>query len=1112
MIDAHELGNIDIIRRLIKGQTDYVNVTNVTSYGSVYTGLVGTGTTGTNVTMTLNSNGLALSVNPGGGAGGAAIQGSGTYSQNSGTVQFANSNNITFGLSSDGIMTASFSVTGAYLTTAMASDAGSLYQSAGAYLTTAMASDAGSLYQSAGAYLTTAMASDAGSLYQSAGAYLTTGAESDHTHSDLYQITGAYLTTAMASGDGTRFMGLNTAVTGASMTGNSSGMSINIPQGSLYLNDANGITFGASVSDISTSITASYNSTQFLTTAAASGHTHSDIYQSTGAYLTTAAQVSHDHGSINWSATSNSTETIIRLTTNSSGWTIVHPSFLTTAAVSGHTHSDLYLAKGDSSAFQTATLASTFAQTANVMLTGERANYFYSSANTFANSTHAHGNISISATSNATETAIRMTSASSGFTFVQPSFLTTAAASGHTHSDIYPPIAGTTAYNISVLDDSLALISHSHGSINISATSNATETAMRFTSNSSGWTIVQPSFITTAALSNHDHTNKLGSGTTIATTSGVILKVTANSDGLNISYPAAITTGALSDHTHGVFSISATSNSTETAIRITSASTGFTFVQPSFITTAAASGHIHSDKAGIGTSLTTTAGTDFLYTLNTDGLSIKIPKYVTTGGGGDWGTATTTGTAILITTGAATNTLYYPKYLTTATAVSAGNLYYADANGITWGSSVDGSSTSVTASVDIGSLYQTAGAYLTTAAQVSHSHGSINISATSNATETAMRFTSNSSGWTIVQPSFITTAAASGHTHSDLYPALADSTAYNTSVLSVTLMNTSMSNSFMRSWELEGNNTAGTTGSLQSSILYLSGGNGITLSGNSNTIVISAAGGNALSWYAPMPYQGVTKSFEASSTNWVVYPFVVPYKLEMDCVRLLITCADSPATTTGATVDGATYSANVVIRDYAVIYSKGVAANSRSLQYICSGEASISQEWSIQFRGAGSGSQWSGYSGVYFPSEFGTARISVSQTEERSSNAGYSVRNTWSANYLGYKYMDIPLVTTLNPGNYWIAFGASKTSYTNSAAATRLLSISHNGGSTVGITGANLAIGEWGQLTNATNNSWTHAAGLWTTNAQGTTNSINMAQVSTSASHNQPYFVFLRSA
>jgi hypothetical protein len=46
------------------------------------------------------------------------------------------------------------------------------------------------------------------------------------------------------------------------------------------------------------------------------------------------------------------------------------------------------------------------------------------------------------------------------------------------------------------------------------------------------------------------------------------------------------------------------------------------------------------------------------------------------------------------------------------------------------------------------------------------------------------------------------------------------------------------------SYELEGNNTSGTTGS-NVNTLYFSGGDNVTLSGNSNTIVISAAAGGA---------------------------------------------------------------------------------------------------------------------------------------------------------------------------------------------------------------------------------------------------------------------------
>lgn len=71
------------------------------------------GFAGTNASGTIASSGISISVNAGG--GGVAIKGSGAQSQSTGTVEFANSNGITFGLSNNGTMTASHNG----LTTAM---------------------------------------------------------------------------------------------------------------------------------------------------------------------------------------------------------------------------------------------------------------------------------------------------------------------------------------------------------------------------------------------------------------------------------------------------------------------------------------------------------------------------------------------------------------------------------------------------------------------------------------------------------------------------------------------------------------------------------------------------------------------------------------------------------------------------------------------------------------------------------------------------------------------------------------------------------------------------------------------------------------------------------
>lgn len=157
---------------------------------------------------------LSLSAAAPGAGGGWAVQGSGAYTQNTGTIQFANSNGITFGLSTNQLT---------------ASHNG---------LTTARASNDAVGLNTAATSVTWTVNSSGISL--NAGAYLTTAAASNHTHGSGPSITGPvsvtsnstgwsislsnYLTTARASNDA---VGLNTAATGVTWTVNSSGISLN---------------------------------------------------------------------------------------------------------------------------------------------------------------------------------------------------------------------------------------------------------------------------------------------------------------------------------------------------------------------------------------------------------------------------------------------------------------------------------------------------------------------------------------------------------------------------------------------------------------------------------------------------------------------------------------------------------------------------------------------------------------------------------------------------------------------------------------------------------------------------------------------------------------------
>jgi hypothetical protein len=425
---------------------------------------------------------------PKGADGSGVAVSAGTTLVTEGTVSFQNSNSITFGLASNGVLTASFSqsthshdtLAGGGGEWATATKTGSDIQIStgatntlhyGKFITTYVSGGEGGGAGLNSAITGGSMTVNTSGISINLPGYLTTAAQSIHTHD--YQSTGDYLTSQsthshpyIASGDSTAYqtsvLSNTFQTTGAYITSESTHSHIVYQTTGNYLITAaqsdhtHGAGTTASTAGTDLVITSASNSWQFgvpkwITTAAPTNHTHSDVYEplnkthsdlymGTGErasfYNTTnntLANSTHSHGSVNISATSNATETAMRFTSNSSGWTIVQPSFLTTAAGSGHTHSDLYSPVGNSSAYQSATLASTFAQTANVMLTGERNNYLYTSLSSNASTaaagiSHTHGsNISTASTAGS---EIAMSSASNGLTLGMPKWLTAASAAG----------------------------------------------------------------------------------------------------------------------------------------------------------------------------------------------------------------------------------------------------------------------------------------------------------------------------------------------------------------------------------------------------------------------------------------------------------------------------------------------------------------------------------------------------------------------------------------------------------------------------------------------------------------------------------------------------------
>jgi hypothetical protein len=363
---------------------------------------------GANITLSQSINGASASLSIIGGAGGAGgvnVAGGGV-TQGTGTVNFANSNNVTFGLSNNGTITASASfaqstqpvayavggttnnfstinfvntngVSWSTSTDGIRATVATNYQSQGAYLTTARASNDGVGLNSAitnGAmtlnssglslnlsnHLTTqtvqpvAYAVGGTTNNFSTIAFVNTNGVSWSTSTDgvrasvatNYQSAGAYLTTARASNDA---VGLNAAITNGTWTVNSSGISLNLSN-HLTTQSVQPVAYavGGTTNVFSTIAFVNTNGVSWSTSTDGVRASVATNYQSQGAYLTTA-RASNDAVGLNAAITNGA------WTVNSSGISLNLSNHLTTQSV----QPVAYAVGGTTNAFSTINFVNT---------------------------------------------------------------------------------------------------------------------------------------------------------------------------------------------------------------------------------------------------------------------------------------------------------------------------------------------------------------------------------------------------------------------------------------------------------------------------------------------------------------------------------------------------------------------------------------------------------------------------------------------------------------------------------------------------------------------------------------------------------------------------------
>lgn len=307
-----------------------------------------------------------------------------------------------------------------------------------------------------------------------------------------------------------------------------------------------------------------------------------------------------------------------------------------------------------------------------------------------------------------------------------------------------------------------------------------------------------------------------------------------------------------------------------------------------------------------------------------------------------------------------------------------------------------------------------------------------------------------------------------------------------------------------------GGSTAGTTGGVTGDdiqFVFVPGSN-ITMSqsinGSSGTLSIygpAAGGGNTCSFIAFPPTVGGTQTLSfAQSTSYAI-PFALVCNYSVGTLRAFVS-GSMAASSTATTIGNTSFSMSAVTTHNLVLYSRGVGANSLSLQSI--GSTGQTDQQLFTLSAAANSTQFS------YSNRLTIGTLSVTK-DYSSSAASLNFHTSNLTDLSGAKLFDINFATSLTPGQYWLVYGRSTTSATQNAAisvATRML-VSHN--TFLAVSQNTLALGVMGAATNSSVG-FTQGLGSFTTAGGGSTNSIPLANISTTASHNHLIFELVRIA
>ena len=241
-------------------------------------------------------------------------------------------------------------------------------------------------------------------------------------------------------------------------------------------------------------------------------------------------------------------------------------------------------------------------------------------------------------------------------------------------------------------------------------------------------------------------------------------------------------------------------------------------------------------------------------------------------------------------------------------------------------------------------------------------------------------------------------------------------------------------------YTLTGNTISGLNTTVSGTNVLYAGSGGLSIGGTNGSIVFSAPRQQMSQWENFPMLQGGASAFALFSrvTQTMMQPVFFQHDISANFIRFPVTF--SATSTSLATTINTAFSCSILSTFQVELWAQMSGASSRSLSRVTSSSVGMTQQWSLTANA--NGSQWTLTYNMTYPISGVTSAFTTS-TAVSAASFNFST-NSLTA-FTGNKFIDIPLATLLNAGNYWIGIGHSSTTSTQAAGVAGMTALRVNG-------------------------------------------------------------------